>query len=230
MVSEPIYTLPVSDAYKALETSPDGLNSAEVEARRSLYGSNQLSELPREPIWRKMVGFIAHPMALLLWVAGGIALWRGEPALGVVIWIVVVVNAAFSFWREHRAEQATAALQHLLPSFARVIRDGVEVRVSASDLVAGDLLVLAEGDNIPADARVVEEYGLRANNAVLTGEAMPARKTSDASLLNGVSEVERPNLVFAGTSVVSGAHPVPLFPAASPGMYRGPTTIGKTNS
>ena len=96
------------------------------------------------------------------------------------------------------------ALQHLLPSYARVIRDGGEIKVAAGDLVPGDLLVLAEGDNIPADARVVEEYGLRANNAVLTGEAVPARKTADASLQEGISEVERPNLVFAGTSVVSG--------------------------
>ncbi len=143
-------------------------------------------------------------MALLLWVAGGIALWLREPTLGIIIWVVVLVNAALSYWREYRAEQATAALQHLLPSYARVIRDGAEVKVDASDLVAGDLLVLAEGDNIPADARVVEEYGLRVNNAVLTGEAVPARKTADASLREGISEVERPNLVFAGTSVVSG--------------------------
>jgi Ca2+-transporting ATPase len=204
MASEPIYTLTVSEAFRALETSPHGLDSREVEARRSLYGSNQLSEPPREAAWRKFLGFIAHPMALLLWVAGIIAIGLGEPTLGVIIWIVVVVNAAFSYWREHRAEEATAALQLLLPSYARVIRDGVEVKVAASDLVAGDLLVLAEGDNIPADARVVEEYGLRANNAVLTGEAVPARKTADASLLEGISEVERPNLVFTGTSVVSG--------------------------
>jgi magnesium-transporting ATPase (P-type) len=204
MISEPVYSLPVSEAFSALETSPKGLDSSEVEARRSLYGSNQLSEPPREPTWRRFVGFIAHPMALLLWVAGAIALWLGEPTLGVIIWIVVLVNAAFSYWREHRAEEATAALQHLLPSYARVIRNGVEDKVAASDLVPGDLLVLAEGDNIPADARVVEEYGLRANNAVLTGEAVPARKTADASLRDGISEVERSNLVFAGTSVVSG--------------------------
>ena len=196
-----------------------------------LYGSNQLSEPPREPAWRKILGFIAHPMALLLWMAGVIALWLGEPTLGVIIWIVVLVNAAFSYWREYRAEQATAALQHLLPSYARVIRDGVEVKVSASELVAGDLLVLAEGDNIPADARVVEEYGLRTNNSVLTGEAVPARKTADASLRDGISEVERPNLVFAGTSVVSGtgravvyatghAHPVRADRAPHPGSAR----------
>ncbi|PWB56331.1 MAG: hypothetical protein C3F13_01980 [Anaerolineales bacterium] len=204
MVSDPIYTLPVSEVYASLETCPDGLTTHEVEERRSLYGSNQISEMPRQPIGRKILGFITHPMALLLWLAGGIALWLGEPTLGVIIWIVVLVNAGFSFWREYRAEQATAALQHLLPSFARVVRDAVEVKVPASELVAGDLLVLAEGDNIPADARVVEEYGLRANNAVLTGEAVPARKTADASLREGISEVERPNLIFAGTSVVSG--------------------------
>jgi Ca2+-transporting ATPase len=204
MVSDPIHVLTVSEVFTSLETSLNGLTASEVETRRSLYGSNQLSEPPREPAWRKLLGFITHPMALLLWISGGIALWLHQPTLGVIIWIVVLVNAAFSYWREYRAEQATAALQHLLPSYARVIRAGMEVKVSASDLVAGDVLVLAEGDNIPADARVVEEYGLRVNNAVLTGEAVPARKTADASLLEGISEVERPNLVFTGTSVVSG--------------------------
>ncbi len=204
MVSDPIYALPVADVFTSLETSPTGLIESDVEARRSLYGSNQLSEPPHEPAWRKFLGFITHPMALLLWAAGVIAIWLHEPTLGVIIWIVVVVNGAFSYWREFRAEQATAALQHLLPSYARVIRNGMEVKVASSDLVAGDLLVLAEGDNIPADARVIEEYGLRVNNAILTGEAVPARKTADASLYEGISEVERPNLVFTGTSVVSG--------------------------
>ena len=71
-------------------------------------------------------------------------------------------------------------------------------------MVPGDILVLAEGDNIAADARVIEEYGLRTNNATLTGEAIPARKTADASLTSGLSELDRPNLIFAGTSIASG--------------------------
>ncbi len=211
MVTDPIYTLPVAEVYTSLETSPNGLNATNVEERRSLYGSNELTEPPTEPLWRKLFGYLAHPMALLLWLAGAIALGLGEPILGVIIWIVVLVNAGFSFWREYRAEQATAALQNLLPSYARVMRAGTEVKVASSDLVAGDILVLAEGDNIPADARVVEEYGLRINNAILTGEAVPARKTADASLRDGVSEVERPNLVFAGTSVVSGTGKAVVF-------------------
>jgi Ca2+-transporting ATPase len=204
MVSEPIYSLPESEVFTSLETSLSGLSDDEVEERRSLYGNNQLAEPPREPAWRKVLGFITHPMALLLWIAGGIAFGLHEPTLAIIIWVVVLVNAAFSYWREYRAEQATEALKHLLPSYTRVVRAGVEVKLATSELVPGDILVLAEGDNIPADARVIEEFGLRTNNAVLTGEAVPARKTADASLLDGISEVERPNLVFAGTSVVSG--------------------------
>jgi magnesium-transporting ATPase (P-type) len=117
---------------------------------------------------------------------------------------LVLINAGFSFWREYRAEQAMIALRRLLPTYARLIREGVEVKVPAGEVVPGDVLVLAEGDNIPADGRVVEEFGLRTNNATLTGEAIPARKSADASLREGISELERPNLVFAGTSVVSG--------------------------
>jgi len=143
-------------------------------------------------------------MALLLLAAGAITWAAGDVVLGVIIWSVVLVNAAFSLWREHRAGQAMATLRRLLPSYARVVRASVEERIPSSDVVVGAVLVLAEGDHIPADARVIEEYGLRVNNATLTGEAVPARKIADASLREGLSEIERPNLVFAGTSVVSG--------------------------
>jgi magnesium-transporting ATPase (P-type) len=120
------------------------------------------------------------------------------------MWLLVLVNGVLSQWREHRTEQAVQALRSLLPSFTRLARQGIEVKVPAGEVVPGDILVLAEGDHIPADARVVEEFGLRVNNSTLTGEAVPARKTADASLREGISELERPNLVFAGTSVVSG--------------------------
>jgi Ca2+-transporting ATPase len=204
MASIPIYSLRVPEVYRALETSPDGLSGDEVEARRSLYGHNQLTEQPGEPGWRKFIAHNSHPMALLLWAAGGISMGVGDLTLGIVIWILVLVNGALSYWREHRAEQAIAALRQLLPGYARVARERTEAKIPSIELVPGDILILAEGDNIPADARVVEEYGLRVNNATLTGEAVPARKTADASLREGISEVERPNLIFAGTSVVSG--------------------------
>ncbi|HJS29447.1 MAG TPA: cation-transporting P-type ATPase [Anaerolineales bacterium] len=204
MSSSPIYSLPPLEVFESLSTSPDGLSSAEIEARHGLYGKNILSQEAVTPAWRMLVSHLLHPMAILLWIAGAISFLVREPVLGTFIWILVMVNAGFSHWRERRTEQAMQALRKLLPTYANVIRNGVEENPLASELVPGDLLLLAEGDNIPADARVVEAYGLRTNNAVLTGEAIPSLKTADASLREGASELERANLVFAGTSVVSG--------------------------
>jgi magnesium-transporting ATPase (P-type) len=187
-----------------LVTSPDGLPTGEVAARQALYGRNVLHEEKEVPAWRKVWPFLVHPLSGILLLAGGLAVLVGEPVLGLTIWVLIFVNAGFSFWREHRTEQAMLALRQLLPAHARLIRDGSETSVLADEIVPGDVLVLAEGDSIPADARVVEASGLRINNAILTGESIPARKTADASLGEGFSEVERANLVFAGTSVVSG--------------------------
>jgi magnesium-transporting ATPase (P-type) len=204
MASQSVHRLRIPEVFAALATSPNGLEPEAAAALLAIYGPNVLSEPPGSPLWRKLAVHATHSMALLLLGAGLLALVGGRLAVGLVIWVVVLLNALFSFWQEYRAEQAVAPLKQLLPAFARVIRAGTEVRVPASEVVPGDVLVLAEGDNIPADARVVEEYGLRINNANLTGEAVPARRTAEASLRGGLTEIERPNLVFAGTSVVAG--------------------------
>ena len=205
MISEPLYALWPADVFRALESSPQGIPSEQAQQRLTAYGPNTLREPSPPPRWRMFAAQLIHPMAIVLWVAGAVAILSMlHVVLGLAIWAVVVLNAVFSFWQERRTQRAMTALKQLLPAHARVIRDGQEKEISASEVVIGDVLVLAEGDDIPADARVVESYGLRTNNANLTGEAVPVRKTPDASLSLGFSEVERPNLVFAGTSVVSG--------------------------
>src|SRR5512135_3510362 len=172
-MSTPIFSLRVPEVFEALETSTAGLTHAEAEARLALYGPNILSQEKKEPVWEKLLHGLFHPPALVLLIVGLVALLQRDSVLAAIIWSIVVVNTGFSFWREYRAEQAVEKLREILPSFAHLIREGKEIYLPASVVVPGDVLVLAEGDNIPADARVIEEYGLRANNATLTGEAIP---------------------------------------------------------
>jgi potassium/sodium efflux P-type ATPase len=203
-MSTPIFSLRSPEVFEALETSAAGLTHAEAEARLSLYGQNILSKQKKESLWEKLLRELVRPPASVLIIVGLAALSQRDGVLALIIWSIIVVNTGFSFWREYRAEQAIEKLREILPSFAHVIREGVESYIPSSTVVPGDVLVLAEGDNIPADARVIEEYGLRTNNATLTGEAIPSRKTSDASHQSGISELDRPNLIFAGTSIASG--------------------------
>src|SRR4030042_5508651 len=138
--SSPLHALRPGEVYAALETSPAGLGHAEAQSRLSLYGPNLLHPAPRDPLWLHLIPHNPHLMALLLWGAGLVALFSGEPTIGVVIWFVVLLNAAFSFWQEYRAEQAMETLSKLLPAHARVLRDGNEMQIEAQALVPGGVL------------------------------------------------------------------------------------------
>ncbi|GAB4484004.1 MAG: cation-transporting P-type ATPase [Anaerolineales bacterium] len=203
MSATPVYSLNTSDVFTSLETSLFGLSSEEARSRLSLYGPNLLSEQNTTPLWFTVASQVLQPLTYILWGASLLALFF-DPVLSGVILLITFANAGFSFWREYRVERATRKLQEILPVYAHVRRDGQERQIPAREVVPGDILILAEGDNIPADARVVEEYGLRANNATLTGESLPARKSADPSYQSGLSETEQPNLIFAGTSVAAG--------------------------
>jgi Ca2+-transporting ATPase len=204
MTTTPIFRLRVPEVYDALETSTNGLTDAEADTRLLLYGQNLLSKQEKTSFWEKLALEFTRPAAVVLLFVGLVALLQQDGIVAGIIGSIVVINTALSFWREYRAEQAIEKLRQLLPSFTHIIRDGIENYIPTRDVVPGDVLVLAEGDNIPADARVIEEYGLRTNNATLTGEAIPARKMADPSYHTGISELEQPNLIYAGTSVASG--------------------------
>ncbi len=193
-----------AEVYAELGTSPDGLSPEEARSRLEKYGPNVLREAKKTPLIVKFLANFTHLMAILLWVASIMAFVAQMPQLGVAVIAVIVINAVFSFWQEYRAEKATDELKKLLPTYARVIRGGEEQRLPASELVPGDVVVLAEGDHISADGRVVEEFELRTNNSTLTGESIPVRRTAEAMLQNGVSSAEVPNMVFAGTTVATG--------------------------
>ncbi|MGF1665311.1 MAG: cation-translocating P-type ATPase [Acidimicrobiia bacterium] len=196
--------LPAGAVYSALDSSPGGLSAEEAAIRLARAGPNVFAEPPPPRLVRKFLSNFGHLMAVLLWVGGAVALVAGLPQLAIAIWVVNIVNGLFSFWQEFRAEQATAALRQLLPTFATVLRDGVPVRVPAEALVTGDVLVLEEGDRISADARLVDHVSLRVDQSTMSGESRPTRKASEACDAAGRTPAEIPNMIYAGTSVAAG--------------------------
>ncbi|QWV98697.1 cation-transporting P-type ATPase [Geomonas nitrogeniifigens] len=200
----PWHELAVPELFAALGTSAAGLSSQEAAARLVRYGPNAIRAAAAKPLYLKLLSNFTHLMALLLWGGGVMAYLGGMPQLAFAIWAVIFINAVFSFWQEHRAEQAVEALKRLLPAQANVLRDGEERQIPAAELVPGDLVRVIQGDRISADARLVEEWDLRVDQSTLSGEAHPARKTADPITGQPLSRTELPNLVFAGTSAVAG--------------------------
>ena len=198
-------TYPPEQVYQVLQTSPQGLSSQEVKERQATYGPNQLKESKKEPIWLTFFRHFTSLMALLLWGGGFIAMLSHSLELGIAIWLVNIINGLFSFIQEYRASQATAALNKLLPSYARVLRDGKEDKILAQDLVPGDLVFIEEGDRISADGRLVAVTDLQVNQSALTGESNPIYKSDQADLTPDKTELEYDNMVFAGTTVSSGS-------------------------
>jgi len=193
------------DAYRELNTSPRGLTEAEAQDRLEKYGRNKIEEVKGTPLIFKFLANLYNLFAILLWVGAILAFVGGLPELGYAIIAVIILNAIFSFIQEFKAEKATEALKQLLPSYAKVLREGQIKQILAEEIVPGDILALDEGDNISADARLVDAFEMRTINAALTGESAPVRKTIDPLPAANIHITEAPNLVFAGTSVASGS-------------------------
>jgi magnesium-transporting ATPase (P-type) len=187
-----------------------GLSSAEAARRLDADGPNELQREPPVPIWRKVLAQFRDPLIYLLLAAIAIALlaWTAEGASGVpidalVIGGVIVLNAAIGFVQENRAENAVAALQAVTAARSTVLRDGALLTVQSSELVRGDILVLAEGDAVGADGRLPTVTGLRVSEAELTGESEPVTKNT-AAFGEMVPIGDRTGMVYRGTGVAQG--------------------------
>ncbi len=206
-----INELPPEEVYDELKTSEMGLTAEEAQNRLEKYGPNQIEEVKKKPVIFKFLANLYQLLALLLWAASGLAFLSGTPQLGFAIIAVIIINAIFSFWQEYKAEQALEALKKILPSRAKVIRDKEKKEILSSKLVPGDFLVLEEGDNISADARLVESSQMKVDSSTLTGESKPVRKFAHEVPEAESAFVEIGNLVFAGTSVASGSGKAVVF-------------------
>lgn len=170
---------------------PSGLTGAEVEERQKKYGPNLLPRPPRVPPWRRLLAQLMHFFAVMLWIAGGLAILAGMPQLGLAIFVVILLNGVFAFLQEYRAEKAGERLRGLLPRRVTAVRDGVRRSIDAFELVLDDTVVLMAGDRISADMCLSQAHRLLVDTSTLTGESVPTSPQSG-------------EMVFAGTFVVEG--------------------------
>jgi len=193
-----------------------GLDAAEAARRLQADGPNELRARPPVPAWRRALAQLQEPLVYLLGAAAAVALaawWfegRGRPGVAgwpldaLVIAGVVVLNAVLGWVQESKAAQAVAALARMTTATSAVLRSGVISRVPSTELVVGDLLVLAEGDAVGADARLIQAAALKLLEAPLTGESEAVLKDA-ATLPAPVALGDRLNMVFKGTAVAQGS-------------------------
>ncbi|WP_314687293.1 cation-translocating P-type ATPase [uncultured Bifidobacterium sp.] len=211
--------VPSEDVARALEVDVSrGLDEAEAARRLERFGENRLQGTPPVPAWRRFLLQFRDPLVYLLLAATGISLvaWfveRANAAPGarteslpfdaIVIVLILVLNAALGYVQEARAEKAVDALARMTAPQTSVLRGGRVVRIDTTGIVPGDVLVLGEGDTIPADGRLVASASLRVAEASLTGESVPVPKRPD--LLDRARALgDRSNMVFNGTAVTQG--------------------------
>jgi Ca2+-transporting ATPase len=184
-----------------------GLTATEAAARLARHGPNELPRPPRRGPWRILRSVLAEPMFLLLLVAAAIYLAVGDPAEGALLLCFALLSVGLVVVQEHRSERALEALRALGAPTARVLRDGVERRIPAREVVPGDVLLLGEGERIAADGLLRRADALEADESLLTGEALPVRKAP--SLVIAPAAAAPPGgddqpWAWAGTLVIRG--------------------------
>lgn len=194
----------LSELFSAFETSDNGLNDDQVRRRHLQYGLNTLPKIPTKSLYIKLAAQFTHFFALLLWCAAAISFMIAwvDPAshmlpIGWAIVIVIVLNGAFGFYQEFRTEKSLDALRNMLPLKVRVCRQGEERIVLAEELVPGDIVLLSEGDKVPADIYVIRAFDVWVNESTLTGE-------SELVSADALGSGHIKSLLYSGTYVVKG--------------------------
>lgn len=191
------------DVLSLLKTSFLGLSEEEAKRRYQQYGANQLTE-EEESKWRVLLRQFTSPFIVILMVAGFVAVFFGDLADGMVVYGLVIANGLIGFYQELKAIASIKALKMVSAPSIRVIRDGKEKEVEVKYLVPGDIVLLSEGDMVPADIRLLESSGVVVDEALLTGESLPVEKLSHAVLAEDTPLYARSNCLYRGTTLLRG--------------------------
>lgn len=202
---KPFYTLSTQELEDKFKVSAcTGLTKEEAELRREKYGDNRLSEERKRPWWISFAQQFQDFMVLVLLGATLISAFLGEYTDAITILIIVLVNAVLGFVQEYRAEQSMRSLRELSSPTAHVLRGGNHTEVLSAEIVPGDVILLEAGDKVPADARIIGDVDLFADESPLTGESMPVHKHSRVILDEKTPLGDQANMLHAGTVITKG--------------------------
>ncbi|KRY48181.1 Sodium/potassium-transporting ATPase subunit alpha [Trichinella britovi] len=210
-----MHQIPINELYSRLETNPNtGLSSEEAKRRLVRDGPNALSPPPQTPEWIKFAKNLFGGFAILLWIgallcflAYGVDYAMSENAikdnlyLGVVLAAVVIITGCFQYYQEAKSEKIMESFKHMVPSFAKVWRDGKLHEVPTEEIVVGDIVEVKGGDRIPADIRLIVSHGLKVDNSSLTGESDPQSRVAECTNKN---PLETANIAFFSTNAMEG--------------------------
>ncbi len=198
------HTQTTEQAFAQLKSQPTGLSKAEVIERTLQYGVNEIQAAKRISAWEILLEQFKNILILILLGATVISLFLGHGVESIAIAVIILFAVLLGFIQEYRAEHAIEALRKMAAPTASVLRDGVEVKVPARDLVPGDVIILHTGDRIPADARLLEAINLQVEEAALTGESVPVEKHNQSLVGDDLPVGDRKNMVYAGTAATYG--------------------------
>ncbi len=205
LAAEPWHSTQIDVLEQKLQTRlQQGLTPEEAAQRLAQVGANELREAPRPPFWKLVLAQFTSFVVMILIVASVVSALLGEWVEAIVIMAIVLLNAIIGVVQESKAEEALAALKKLAAPNAYVVRGGSRVTIPSRELVPGDIIVLEDGNYVPADVRLIESINLRIEEAALTGESVAVEKTAGARLEADIPLGDRKNTAFMGTLVTRG--------------------------
>ena len=204
MDNKEYYKITVDDLYADLKTSEKGLTTEEVQKRIVKYGLNELPKKKKDSIFKIIFSEIADPIILLLIVSIIASVIIHEITDAIAITFIISLDIIMGTYQEIKANKTIEALENLVKERVKVLRDGKEVLIDSTDITIGDFVFLESGDRIAADIRIIESHNFMVDESILTGESIQVEKNGHTLTKDNLSIHEQTNMLFAGTSVLSG--------------------------
>ena len=197
------WALKTGEVLDLLETTNEGLSENEVQERIKIFGKNEISEQQKITKLKIFFNQFKSPLIFLLLIAGAITILLADYTDAIAILAAALINSLLGFYQENKAEEALAHLKSYIEERVRVIREGRELEIDAKEIVPGDIIRVSQGDRVPADCRLIYINDLMADEAILTGEALPVNKSTEPISFQA-SIGDQKSMLFSGTLIVQG--------------------------